>query len=114
VRIGQVIPIAAAHRMYSATAERPIPTDWITRALAPPAYFAEFLDPSASAISRRASDLPRRAAKGVTLPAQIADTGSQLTLSTGWPPSIGIDGCFRSDKVDRFPLESVAALARNR
>ena len=43
--------------------------------------------------------------KGRTLPAQIAGNVPRLTLSTGWPPSIGIGG--------RFPSESLAALPRN-
>jgi hypothetical protein len=38
--IGQVMPITAARRTYSAIAVRPIPTDReITRSLAPQAYF---------------------------------------------------------------------------
>src|SRR5882757_6777983 len=39
-------------------------------------------------------------------PVQIADNAPRLTLSTGWPPSFGLAGRFRS--------ESVAAFRRNR
>jgi hypothetical protein len=58
-------------------------------------------------------------AKGRPCLAQIADNAPSLALSTGWPPSIGIGGRFRSDWVaaclgttGRFPSEAVAALPR--
>src|SRR6266516_7808781 len=41
-------------------------------------------------------------AKGGPCPVQIADNGTRFTLSTGWPPSIGIGGRFRSDWVAAF------------
>src|SRR5439155_4852384 len=41
-------------------------------------------------------------AKGGPCPVQIADNGTCFTLSTGWPPSIGIGGRFRSDWVAAF------------
>ena len=40
------------------------------------------------------------------MPVQIADNAPWLTLSTGWPPSFGLGGRFRS--------ESVVAFRRNR
>src|SRR5207244_4094780 len=41
-------------------------------------------------------------AKGGPCPVQIADNATRFTLSTGWPPSIGIGGRFRSDWVAAF------------
>jgi hypothetical protein len=40
--------------------------------------------------------------QGETLPVQIAGNGPRFTPSTGWPPSIGINGRFGSDWVAAF------------
>jgi hypothetical protein len=108
VGTGQVIPTTAARRMYSPTAVRPIPTDRaITRSLALHAYFRRRTSRtfrignlSAGIVASPSAGI----AKGRPCLAQTADNGPQITLSTGWPPSIGIGG--------RFPSESLAALPR--
>src|SRR4051812_43140232 len=102
------MPITAARRMYSPIAVRPIPTEReITRSLAPQAYFRRrtsrtFHIDNLSAGIRP----PLRFANGGPCPAQTADNAPRITPSTGWPPSVGLGGRFRS--------ESLAAFRRNR
>src|SRR5438552_3528223 len=99
------MPITAARRMYSATAVRPIPTDWaITRALAPQAYFRRRTSRTfrIDNLSAGIGPPPAGSQRERPCPVQIADNGTRFTLSTGWPPSIGIGGRFRSDWVAAF------------
>ena len=69
------------------------------------AAISELLEPSASALSRRASDLPLHGRKGGLVRDLIADIESFRPASPGWPASIGMGG--------RLPSESVAGLRRN-
>jgi hypothetical protein len=99
--------LAAARRIYSPTVVRPIPTDRaITRSLAPQAYFRRRTSRtfridnlSAGIVASPSAGI----AKGRRCLAQIADNAPRLSLSTGWPPSIGIGGRFRSDWVAALP-----------
>jgi hypothetical protein len=88
-RTGHVMPIIAARRMYSPIAIRPIPTDRaIPRSLAPQAYSGvKLLEPSASTISCRASDLQLCESQKEEI-AQIGPPtiAPRLAPSTGWPP----------------------------
>ena len=63
---------------------------------------SRFLEPSASALSRRASDLPLLGRKGRLVRVSIAVFESVRPVSTGWPASSGMGG--------RLPSESVAGL----
>jgi hypothetical protein len=113
--IGQVMPITAARRMYSATAVRPIPTDWaITRALAPQPYFRRRTSRTfrIDNLSAGIGPPPAGFAKGATLPRSDCRQRNPLHPihrvaafdRNWWPLSLGLSG--------RFPSESVAALAR--
>src|SRR5579871_3410645 len=100
-----MMPITAARRMYSPIAVRPIPTDRaITRSLAPQAYFRRRTSRTFRIDNLSAGIGPpvARIAKGGPCPAQIADNAPRITLSTGWPPSFGSGGRFRSDWVAAF------------
>src|SRR5712671_3601532 len=93
------MPITAARRMYSRSPcgrSQPIGR---SPARSPHRRTSgeELLEPSASTISRRASDLPLRIAKGGPCPAQTADNVPHFTPSTGWPLSVGIGGRIGSD-----------------
>src|SRR5439155_26274548 len=63
------------------------------------------LEPCASALSRRASDLPLRGHKGRPRPRFDRRQRELQTDLNGWPASIGMGG--------RLPSESVAGLLRN-
>src|SRR5205823_6633931 len=109
------MPITAARRMYSATAVRPIPTDWaITRALAPQAYFRRRtsrtfrIDNLSAGIgpppagSQREDLAPFRLP--TTEPASPYPQGGRLRSESvaafariGWPLSVGISGRLGSD-----------------
>ena len=58
---------------------------------------SELLEPSASALSRRARTSPRMAAKGASSANSIADIESLRPASTGRPASIGMGGRLPSD-----------------
>src|SRR5258707_6395933 len=103
------MPITAARRTYSAIAVRRIPTERaITRSLTPQAYFRRRTSRIFRIGNLSAGIRPPIActAKGGPCPVQMADNATRLTLSTGWPPSFGLGGRFRS--------ESLAAFRRNR
>jgi hypothetical protein len=100
-----VTPITAARRRYSPTVDRLMPTvTAISRSLTPRACRSKLLELSASALSRRASDLPLLGRKGGLVRDSIAVFESVRPVSTGWPNSIGMGG--------RLPSESVAGLHR--
>src|SRR6266700_905191 len=93
------MPITAARRMYSATAVRPIPTDWaITRALAPQAYFRR-------RISRTFRIDNLSAGIGPPPAGSQREDLAPFRLPTTEPASPYPQG-------GRLPSESVAALAR--
>src|SRR5438067_4073113 len=118
------MPITAARRMYSATAVRPIPTDWaITRALAPQAYFRRRtsrtfrIDNLSAGIgpppagSQREDLAPFRLP--TTEPASPYPQGGRLRSESvaafariGWPLSVGISGRLGSDSADPWALPS--------
>src|SRR6266567_657624 len=108
------MPITAARRMYSATAVRPIPTDWaITRALAPQAYFRRRTSRTFRIDNLSAGIVPPPAgSQRETLPRSDCRQRNPLHPihrvavfdRNRWPLSLGLGG--------RFPSESVAALAR--
>src|SRR5438876_2737615 len=113
------MPITAARRMYSATAVRPIPTDWaITRALAPQAYFRRRtsrtfrIDNLSAGIgpppagSQREDLAPFRLP--TTEPASPYPQGGRLRSESvaafariGWPLSVGISGRLGSDSAPK-------------
>jgi hypothetical protein len=98
------MPITAARRIYPPTAVRPIPTAWaITHSLRKRTSGVELNEPCASAISRRASDLPCWNRREGPCPFQTAGNGTRFTLSTAWLPSIGTGGRFASNGVVAFP-----------
>src|SRR5215211_4744180 len=90
--------------MYSPIVVRPTPTDRaITRSLAPQAYFRRRTSRTLRIDNLSAGIGPPLAnRKGGPCPAQTADNAPHITPSTGWPPSIGIGGRFRSDWVAAF------------
>src|SRR5207245_3289404 len=118
------MPITAARRMYSATAVRPIPTDWaITRALAPQAYFRRRtsrtfrIDNLSAGIgpppagSQREDLAPFRLP--TTEPASPYPQGGRLRSESvaafariGWPLSVGISGRLGSDSAVGCPFSA--------
>ncbi len=82
-----------------------IPTGLVAEGAGNPgrAAISGLLEPSASALSRRASDLPLHGRKGGLVRDSIADSGSGFDRN-GWPTSVGIGG--------RFASESLTALRR--
>jgi hypothetical protein len=105
-------PGDADHRratMYSAIAVRPMPSDREnTRALAPHGYFRRRTSGIFCIDNPSAALAPPPCAnrKGRTLPPQIAGSVLRLTLSTGWPLSLGIG--------DRLPSDSARVPVRTR
>src|SRR5437867_4367736 len=119
------MPITAARRMYSATAVRPIPTDWaITRALAPQAYFRRRtsrtfrIDNLSAGIgpppagSQREDLAPFRLP--TTEPASPYPQGGRLRSESvaafariGWPLSVGISGRLGSDSAVNLDTKTV-------
>ena len=101
------MPMTAARRRYSLTVDRFTPTVTaicrsLTRARA---AISGLLEPCASALSPRASDLRLRDHKGKPRPRfDRRQRELQITFK-GWLASIGIGG--------RLPSESVAGLLRN-
>src|SRR5205823_7174390 len=118
------MPITAARRMYSATAVRPIPTDWaITRALASQAYFRRRtsrtfrIDNLSAGIgpppagSQREDLAPFRLP--TTEPASPYPQGGRLRSESvaafariGWPLSVGISGRLGSDSAGKAMSEA--------
>jgi hypothetical protein len=113
--IGQVMPITAARRMYSAIAVRPIPTDRaMTRSLAPQAYFRRrtsrtfHIDNLSAGIRPPFANRKRRTVPGSDCRQRSPNHPFNRVAAfvrIGWPLSIGMAG--------RVPSESVAALPRN-
>ena len=94
--------------MYSPAAVRQTPTDRaMIRSLAPQAYFVRRTSRTLRIIGNLSAGIgpPLAITPGRILPGQTAGNGPCITLSTGWPPSVGMGG--------RFALERAAAFARN-